>query len=55
LTKLLPFYKCYRAYVRGKVTSFKLKDPSISSEEKKAAKKEAKAYFKLALSYTTVL
>ncbi|MFB0501396.1 MAG: phosphotransferase, partial [Candidatus Bathyarchaeia archaeon] len=27
LTKILPFYKCYRAYVRGKVTSFKLKDP----------------------------
>jgi len=48
LTKLLPFYKCYRAYVRGKVTSFKLKDPSVDREEKKAAKKEAKAYFKLA-------
>jgi len=51
LTKLIPFYKCYRAYVRGKVTSFKLKDPSISSEDKSAAKKEAKAYFKLASTY----
>ena len=48
LTKLLPFYKCYRAYVRGKVTSFKLKDPSVGGEEKRAAMKEAKAYFKLA-------
>jgi aminoglycoside phosphotransferase family enzyme len=51
LTKLLPFYKCYRAYVRGKVVSFKLKDPSLGSEEKRAAMKEAKAYFRLASAY----
>ncbi|MGA2767689.1 MAG: hypothetical protein ABSF24_05170 [Candidatus Bathyarchaeia archaeon] len=51
LTKLLPFYKCYRAYVRGKVVSFKLKDPRLGSEEKRAAMKEARAYFKLASAY----
>lgn len=51
LTKLLPFYKCYRAYVRGKVVSFKLKDPGLGSVEKRAAMKEAKAYFKLASAY----
>jgi len=55
LAKLLPFYKCYRAYVRGKVVSFKLKDPSVGSEEKNAAKKEAKAYFKLASTYAKIL
>jgi len=55
LTKLLPFYKCYRAYVRGKVTSFKLKDPSVSNEEKNAAMKEAKAYYKLATTYAKIL
>jgi len=55
LTKLLPFYKCYRAYVRGKVTSFKLKDPSVGSEEKRAAMKEAKAYFKLSSTYAKIL
>jgi hypothetical protein len=55
LTRLLPFYKCYRAYVRGKVTSFKLKDPNVGREEKTAAKKEAKAYFKLASTYTKTL
>jgi aminoglycoside phosphotransferase family enzyme len=49
--KLIPFYKCYRAYVRGKVVSFKLKDPSLGSEEKRAAMKEAKPYFKLASKY----
>jgi aminoglycoside phosphotransferase family enzyme len=52
LTKLLPFYKCYRACVRGKVTSFKLNDPNISSEDKNAATHEANAYFKLAATYT---
>jgi len=55
LTKLLPFYKCYRAYVRGKVVSFKLKDPSVGDEEKNAATKEAKAYFKLASTYAKIL
>ena len=48
---LLAFYKCYRAYVRGKVISFKLNDPSISKEEKNAATKEAAAYFELASCY----
>jgi aminoglycoside phosphotransferase family enzyme len=55
LTKLLPFYKCYRAYVRGKVVSFKLDDPSVGGEEKGAATKEARAYFKLASAYTKIL
>jgi aminoglycoside phosphotransferase family enzyme len=55
LTKLLPFYKCYRAYVRGKVVSFKLKDPHVSGEDKNAATKEAKAYFKLAATYAKTL
>jgi hypothetical protein len=55
LTKLLPFYKCYRAYVRGKVTSFKLEDPSVGGEEKRAAMKEARAYFKLAATYAKTL
>jgi aminoglycoside phosphotransferase family enzyme len=55
LTKLLPFYKCYRAYVRGKVVSFKLKDPNVGGEEKRAAMKEAKAYFKLASTYAKIL
>jgi aminoglycoside phosphotransferase family enzyme len=51
IRKLLPFYKCYRAYVRGKVVSFKLNDPRISKEEKNAATKEAAAYFELASCY----
>jgi aminoglycoside phosphotransferase family enzyme len=55
LMRLLPFYKCYRAYVRGKVVSFKLNDPSISDQEKSVAQKEAKEYFKLVSTYAKIL
>jgi len=55
LVEVLPFYKCYRAYVRGKVASFKLEDPSISSKEKREAAREAKAYFRLASAYAEAL
>jgi aminoglycoside phosphotransferase family enzyme len=53
--KLLDFYKCYRAYVRGKVVSFKLNDASVDKQEKNAARKEAKAYFELAADYARKL
>jgi len=52
IEELLSFYKCYRAYVRGKVISFKLNDPSVGNEEMSVAKKEANAYFELAKEYT---
>ena len=53
LLKLIPFYKCYRAYVRGKVVSFKLNDPNINREEKKVAEKTARKYFSLSHKYAT--
>jgi aminoglycoside phosphotransferase family enzyme len=52
---VLAFYKCYRAYVRGKVISLKLKDPNVSEREKIQAVEEAKAYFKLAAAYAETL
>jgi uncharacterized protein len=55
LSSVLPFYKCYRAYVRGKVISFKLDDSNISGQEKNASTKEAQAYFKLASEYAKEL
>jgi len=48
---LLNFYKGYRAYVRGKVISFRLDDPAISSSEKVVAQEEAQRYFHLAYQY----
>jgi aminoglycoside phosphotransferase family enzyme len=52
LMKLLNFYKCYRAYVRGKVESLKLDDPYIPPEEKRRVLDIARGYFGLAQSYT---
>ena len=51
LLKLLNFYKCYRAYVRGKVESFKLDDRYIPEEEKAKVLNAARSYFQLAESY----
>jgi aminoglycoside phosphotransferase family enzyme len=52
LMEVLDFYKCYRAYVRGKVESFRLDDPHIPEREKKEALKRAQRYFGLAHRYT---
>ena len=51
LTQVLDFYKCYRAFVRGKVESFRLKDPSIAHAEKQEALLRAHRYFFLAEGY----
>jgi aminoglycoside phosphotransferase family enzyme/predicted kinase len=51
LARLLNFYKCYRAYVRGKVESFKLDDPYIAPAAKKQILEVASSYFDLADSY----
>jgi aminoglycoside phosphotransferase family enzyme len=53
LEALLDFYKCYRAYVRGKVEGFKLADPHISAAEKTRVLAVAREYFELADFYTT--
>ena len=55
LIQLLPFYKCYRAYVRGKVMGFRLTDPNICDKEKTEATKAAISYIKLAASYAEKL
>ncbi|MGD6853187.1 MAG: phosphotransferase [Candidatus Bathyarchaeia archaeon] len=55
LEQMLPFYKCYRAYVRGKVVSFRLDDPNITPQDKAAATKEAQAYLQLAAEYAKSL
>ena len=51
----LPFFKCYRAYVRGKVTSFLLDDPHIGAEEKERAREKAKRLFALSRRYAEEL
>lgn len=49
--QILDFYRCYRAYVRGKVESFKLDDPLMGEREKEEAKERAKRYFELSSLY----
>ena len=49
--EVLDFYKCYRAYVRGKVESFRLDDSHIPEGEKREALKRAQKYFDLAHRY----
>jgi aminoglycoside phosphotransferase family enzyme len=49
--QLIDFYKVYRAYVRGKVTSFILNDTSVSDNKKTGARETAQQYFALAYSY----
>jgi aminoglycoside phosphotransferase family enzyme len=55
ILSVLNFYKCYRAYVRGKVESFRLDDPNIPSLEKGQALRRARRFFRLADGYARCL
>lgn len=49
--ELIDFYKIYRAFVRGKVESFRLKDNGINPDEQVLAKDRAIKYFRLVRGY----
>jgi len=51
LRQLLAFYECYRAFVRGKVTSFRLDQPGLDGESAARLTAEARAYFDLAWAH----
>lgn len=48
---VLDFYKCYRAYVRGKVGSLTSVGEGVPEEERREAAETARKYFSLALRY----
>jgi len=52
IDELLNFYKCYRAYVRGKIGLLTSADCGVGSEVAAAALKVAAKYFQLAEEYT---
>lgn len=52
LTTLLPFYKSYRACVRGKVESLKSEEREIGPEDRRRASLQALRYFCLGARYT---
>jgi aminoglycoside phosphotransferase family enzyme len=51
LVKMLDFYKCYRAYVRGKIGLFTASDPAVDGSIRKSCEKAAGKYFDLAYHY----
>jgi aminoglycoside phosphotransferase family enzyme/predicted kinase len=52
LGSLLDFYKCYRAFVRGKVIGFQLDQSGRDTGELERIAMEARAYFDLAYAYS---
>lgn len=53
LPLVLHFYKCYRAFVRGKVDGFQIGQPEIPAEQREAAAAAARSYFDLAERYAS--
>lgn len=51
LWAVLNFYKCYRAYVRGKIGLFTASDPLVDVATSALCNKNAAAYFRLAHRY----
>jgi uncharacterized protein len=55
MQSLLNFYRCYYAYVRGKVISFRLDQKEIPDAERTEIKRTALKYFDLAYTYAARL
>jgi len=51
LMEVLNFYKCYRAYVRGKIGLFTAYSPEVDPQTKETSLAQAKKYFSLAEQY----
>jgi aminoglycoside phosphotransferase family enzyme len=51
ISPLINYYKLYRAYVRGKVSSYLLTDPNVTTGKKTMARDIARRYFALSHSY----
>jgi len=51
LVDILDFYKCYRAYTRGKVTSLRLDNQNLSDVERTETESLSRSYFELAHEY----
>jgi uncharacterized protein len=53
LPHMLPFFRCYRAVVRGKVESITTREPEIDRGQALEARGRAQRYFALARRYAT--
>jgi aminoglycoside phosphotransferase family enzyme/predicted kinase len=52
LARLVPFYKCYRAYVRGKVESMTSAEQEVAAADRERAAQSARRHFSLSYRYT---
>jgi hypothetical protein len=48
---LIPFYACYRAYVRGKVLSMRLQDRNLAGAARREVTARARSFFALARAF----
>ncbi|MBV8084561.1 MAG: AAA family ATPase [Chloroflexi bacterium] len=55
LEEVLPFYKCYRAFVRGKVEHVAAQEPEVPEPERRQHEQAAREHFRLAELYATDL
>ncbi len=51
MERLLVFYKCYRAVVRGKIGCFTWASPGVDEATRKKSMEQARRYFRLAFNY----
>ncbi|WP_440999772.1 AAA family ATPase [Fodinibius sp. SL11] len=51
LPEMIDFYKCYRAYVKGKVKSLQSREPEVPKEKREQVCQTARRYFDLSLRY----
>lgn len=54
LLEMIDFYKCYRAYVRGKVEGMRSREAEVPKDEQATSCERARRYFQWALQYATV-
>ncbi len=54
LREVLNFYKCYRAYVRGKISLLTATDPDVNTDIATSSLQDAKHYFSLSEQYGTL-
>ncbi len=52
--RLADFYKCYRAYVRGKVEALTSSEHEVPEEKRDIGRTRARRYFQLALRYAVI-
>ena len=51
MARLVRFYACYRAYVRGKVESLRSVEEEVAADERERSRQSARRFFRLALRF----